>query len=327
MRRRIFAAAALSCMLAGAAPLAPALDIDFPSQSVRRLGQAELEARADLLVLEDGSRARGFALGEVVPLASEVWKLEARGRAASRVWADEALGEKLFSLYLVEGEPLSGKSGARPQVAAADASGWDLVVGTERFRGVESILVEGEALSEDGLEVWLAWEGVAELKAEIARFASEHGKKIKAVEVPNTQSKLLAVARAGGTLPDLVMIQSDYVPALAGGGLLQSVDYFRDPRLEAKGYDAFASGGKSWASPLYFDAQLVFYNRSLSGGDPPADWSLEDLVRRARAVKGRVKAPLSWNVYSAYWLVPFMSGFGKARLVEADGRVIVDDVP
>ncbi len=33
-------------------------------------------------------------------------------------------------------------------------------------------------------------------------------------------------------------------------------------------------------------------------------------------------APLAWNLYSAYWLLPFQMGFGKDRLIEADGSVV-----
>ena len=73
------------------------------------------------------------------------------------------------------------------------------------------------------------------------------------------------------------MIQSDYVSALAGGRLIQGLDYLRVPGLEPKGYDAFLSGGHAWAVPFYYDAQLVFYNRALVKEDPPANWCLEDL--------------------------------------------------
>ena len=323
MRVRILAAALLSALmcsplLALDLALSPEAGRDSPSAPgwKRSISPEGLSEQASLLVLEDGSRAKGIALGELFPLVSEAWRLEAKGKDGTRSWSDDGLGERLFSIYLVE----SPGGQAKPAT-------WDLVVGRERLRAVDTLRLAGETLAEDGLEVWLSWEGVPELKAEIARFAAAHGKKIKAVEVPNTETKLIALARAGGKLPDLVMIQSDYVPSLAGGKLIQSVDYFRDPGLEAKGYEAFSSGGRTWATPFYYDAQLVFYNKALAGGDPPADWSLEDMAKRARAIKGKVKAPLAWNLYSAYWLLPFMSGFGKDSVIDADGGITVDDKP
>lgn len=325
MSRRLVAAA----LLASALALLPALALDIvvggarpsPADRASSVSVQSLKALETPLVLPDGSTAQGLALGEVAPLLEEAWRLEARGTDGAKAWSDDALAERLYSIYLVEAAP-AAKGGM-----AKAAGGWDLIVGKERFRGVESIRLVGSLLAEDGLEVWLSWEGVPELKAEIARFAAAHGKRIKAIEVPNTQSKMQTVARGGGVLPDLAMIQSDYVPALAGGKLIQSVDWFRMDELEPKGYEAFRSEGHSWAVPFYYDTQLVFYNKALVKSAPPADWCLDDLAAMARPLRGRVKAPLAWNVYSAYWLLPFMLGFGKDSVVDPDGRMTVNDGP
>jgi len=334
MSRRLKAAALLSTALA----ILPAFALDLvvggatpsPADRPSTIGAPTLKVLEAPLILPDGSAALGLALGEVAPLLEEAWRLEARGADGTRTWSDDALAERLYSIYLVESAPVTPAMPVTPAgkgAAAKAASGWDLVVGKERFRGVESLRLVGSPLAEDGLEVWLSWEGVPELKAEIARFAAAHGKHIKAVEVPNTQSKLQTVARGGGDLPDLAMIQSDYVPALAGGKLIQSVDWFRMEELEPKGYEAFRSEGHSWAVPFYYDTQLVFYNKALVRSAPPAGWCLDDLAAMARPLKGRVKAPLAWNVYSAYWLLPFMLGFGKDSVVDPDGGMTVDDGP
>lgn len=325
MSRRLVAAAflatALSCIQVFALDIVVGGPSSSPADRVSAVSAQTLRTLGTPLALPDGSAARGLALGEVAPLLEEAWRLEAGGAEGTRSWSDDALAERLYSIYLVESSP------AARGAASKAASGWDLVVGKERFRGVESIRLSGSLLAEDGLEVWLAWEGVPELKSEIARFAAAHGKRIKAVEVPNTQSKMQTVARGGGALPDLAMIQSDYVPALAGGKLIQSVDWFRMDELEPKGYEAFRSEGHSWAVPFYYDTQLVFYNKSLVKSAPPADWCLDDLAAMARPLKGRVKAPLAWNVYSAYWLLPFMMGFGKDSVIDPDGGMTVDDGP
>jgi len=338
MSRRLVATAFLATTLA----ILPALALDItvvgatPSPADRSsvVSAQSLKILETPLVLPDGSTARGLALGEVAPLLEEAWGLEARGADGTKAWSDDTLAERLYSIYLVESAPAAptvpGAPGAAPAsrgAAPKAASGWDLVIGKERFRGVESLRLVGSLLAEDGLEVWLSWEGVPELKAEIARFAAAHGKRIKAVEVPNTQSKLQTVARGGGALPDLAMIQSDYVPALAGGKLIQSVDWFRMDELEPKGYEAFRSEGHSWAVPFYYDTQLVFYNKAFVRSAPPVDWCLDDLAAMARPLKGRVKAPLAWNVYSAYWLLPFMLGFGKDSVVDPDGGMTVNDGP
>ncbi len=298
------------------APLLCSLAVSVNAIELRLNGSRILDSRAPgaslglgPIALPDGSLARGLSLGELYPFMSEAWRIEAR--AASGLKAVEAgdLAERLYSSYLVESGP----------------GIYDLVIGRERLRGIESLDLRGDALPEDGLEVWLSWEGVSEIKEELARLASQKGKRIKALEVPNTQSKLLAVARGGGRTPDLVLIQSDFVPSLAGGKLLQSLDYLDRGELIAKGFEAFESAGKRWAIPFYYDAQLLFYNTKLAQTALPADYTLADLEARARALKGKVRAPLAWNLYSAYWLVPFMSGFGMERLVEPDGTIRVDD--
>jgi arabinogalactan oligomer/maltooligosaccharide transport system substrate-binding protein len=334
MNRRLVAAVllatALSCLPVLALDIVVGGAVPSPADRSSPVEAQSLKALAASLVLPDGSTARGLALGEVAPLLEEAWRLDARGADGTKAWSDDTLAERLYAIYLVESSPATPATPATPAAKAAaakTASGWDLVVGKERFRGVESIRLAGSLLAEDGLEVWLSWEGVPEIKTEIARFAAAHGKRIKAIEVPNTQSKMQTVARGGGALPDLAMIQSDYVPALAGGKLIQSVDWFRMDELEPKGYEAFRSEGHSWAVPFYYDAQLVFYNKALVKSAPPVDWCLDDMAALARPLKGRVKAPLAWNVYSAYWLLPFMLGFGKDSVVDPDGGMTVNDRP
>jgi ABC-type glycerol-3-phosphate transport system substrate-binding protein len=188
----------------------------------------------------------------------------------------------------------------------------------------------GERLQITDLEVWISWEGTRLLKEEMKRFERLHGLGIKVVEVPRTQSKLLAVLRARGKLPDLVMIQSDYVPALKKARALQNLDYMNADDIVEKGLRAFRADGKLWAMPFYFDSQIVFYNpnhlrpQDLPPGFP-LNWSLGDLEAMAETLKSRGQIPMAWNAYSAYWLVPFQVGFGKDPLIDSDGSMRIDD--
>jgi len=305
-----------SLIIASCALRAAALDIAINGRQARRIAPVELAAAAYPLYVPDasssakrGTMGRGVSLGELAPLVAQAWRIDASSARASRSWEDEGLGELLFELLLVEGE----------------GDSWDLAFRGERLRAVERIDIAAEPLAEDGLEFWVSWEGVPELKEEVRRFAKEHGVSIRVTEVPNTQSKLVAVARGGGKLPDLVMIQSDNVPSLSRAGLLQSVEYLRTDDLVDKGFEAFASDGRYWALPFYFDAQMVFFRPSLVGAAPAPDWSVEELERRARSIKGRVEAPISFNLYSAYWLLPFVAGYGKDAILDADGGITADD--
>jgi arabinogalactan oligomer/maltooligosaccharide transport system substrate-binding protein len=317
---RLGAALCLGAVAVAETSLPPMPRLSLNGRDLGPSHVAELASAAYRVPLQGGASARGLSLGELFPLVSEAWRLEAELAAGRRSWEADDLGERLFSLYLVEGAPGSWDLVSIGGRAGGGLSGGDLL------RGVRAISVEGELLAEDGLEFWASWEGVPRLKAEVASFARTHGKSIRVTEVPNTQTKLLAVARARGTLPDLVMIQSDYVPALARAQLIQSVEYLKGEDLVAKGFDAFRDQGRFWALPLYFDAQLVFYRPALAG-EVPMDWKLEDLEARARSLRGKIEAPLSWNVYSVYWLLSFMSGFGKDGLEGPDGSVVLDDEP
>ncbi len=286
------------------------------AQPEQRTAQPE-QRTASASALLSPAPEKTVALGEICPLMAEVWRLEASSATGKKAWESDDLGERLFEVHLAEAK-----------------GGWDLVVGTERFRAVERVDLSGELLSEKSLEAWVSWEGVPELKEEVARFASSHGLSVRVTDVPNTQTKLLAVARAGGTLPDVVMIQSDYAPALAAARVIQSVEYLRTDDLVPKGFEAFRHEGRFWAVPFYFDAQLVFYNKKLTGGTVRDDWTTDDLERMAAKIAASsaadgsgLKAPMAWNLYSAYWLLPFMAGFGKPSILNPDGSITVDDEP
>jgi maltose-binding protein MalE len=308
-RARMAVALALAFALALPVASASALELRLNGSTLLDTKASGAIPRRGPIVLPDGSRSEGTSLGEIYPFLLDAWRIDAQTAAGSRSLPADDLAERLYASYLVE----------------SGSGSYDLVLGSERLRGVVSLDLRGEVLAEDSLELWLSWEGVGEIKEELARIARAKGKRIAAQEVPNTESKLVAVARGGGRAADLVLIQSDYVPSLAGGRLLQSLDYLGRGELSAKGFEAFTTGGTSWAMPFYYDAQLLFYNKKLAGTPLPQAYSLAELELRAASLKGKVRAPLAWNLYSAYWLLPFMSGFGKGELVEADGRIVVDD--
>ncbi len=199
----------------------------------------------------------------------------------------------------------------------------------ERLNSVTSLGIEAELLDSKSLEVWISWEGVEELKAEIARWAELHEIDVKVNEVPKSDSKMLSVLRGGGRPPDVVLIQSDYIPPLTAAGALQPMVRFPTEGLAEKGLEALSLDGKLWAMPFYFDAQMLFYRSDLVSFDfqesVNAGWDLPKFEEIAHGLKAQGIAPTSWNAYSAYWLLPFQLGFGKRSILEADGSVRVDD--
>ncbi len=259
----------------------------------------------------------GKALGRTITQASsvgelfgpqfEAWRLEAGGR----VIVDAKLGERLYELQVQSGR-----------------NGWELLLEASDGRPAERVplgarlTLYGEACSERDLEVWLSWEGVSELKAEILAWAKEAGISAKVLDVPSVKSKLIAVQRGGGKVPDLVMIQSDYLADLRDAGSLQELDSLRLPAGAAKGKDAFSLDGRLYAAPFYCDAQLVFYSTKLVKAPPPEGWTLDDMERLAMASGASV--PAAWNAYSSYWFLPFAAGFGSAPFAQGSGSADFD---
>ncbi len=266
---------------------------------------------ADLLYLVPvgGSLVRGISADELLPLFISVYRVEVSG-TGSRTLAGDDLVDRFSRWYLVP----------RGTEFDLEGDGW-------RIAGVKTIRVYGEEAPAADVEVWVSWEGVPLLKREIARFAELHGIRVKVTEVPKTDSKLLSVLRGGGTPPDVIMVQSDYIPALVEAKAIQNVDSFVPETITSKGLFSFSAGGKVWAVPFYFDSQLLFSNPRLVREPAASSWTLSDMERIAARIAGTGVVPMSWNVYSAYWLVPFQVSFGKIPFLEADGSVRIDDSP
>lgn len=195
-----------------------------------------------------------------------------------------------------------------------------------RIDDVVGIELQADLLESDSLTAWVSWEGIPELKQEITRFADLHGIKIDVVDTPNIRTKLITVLRARGRVPDMMMVQSDYIPELTESQALQPVDPANFPHLLPKSVEAMSLNGSFWAVPFYCDTQLVFINPEII--DPPEpDWTLDEMEALAESANRQGLIPMSWNAYSAYWLVPFQMAFGKDRLIEPEGFITVDDEP
>ncbi|MGM0432636.1 MAG: sugar ABC transporter substrate-binding protein [Spirochaetota bacterium] len=247
---------------------------------------------------EKADRTEGISLQELLPLFADAWRLEVGGEKVV-LMEDSQLSEQLATLfYRLEDTQLT-------------------------------LHVTGEVLAEPAATVWVSWEGTDELKAEIQRFAQLHNADIEVLEVPNISAKLRQTHKAGGEVPDVVMVQSDYIYELSGGGMLQPLDYLDVDQYGPKGLKAFTLNTRQWAVPFYLDTQLMIAREDILS---EAGWRLQDVKTLSDfeqlliSVKQHSEAaPASWNVYSAYWLLPFQFGFGKAYLVEPDKSVVVND--
>jgi ABC-type glycerol-3-phosphate transport system substrate-binding protein len=256
-----------------------------------------------------GVDARGLTLLEAVPLLISCDRITVQGATGERAWNRADLAERLGGGYFV-----------------ADSGGVDLWFAGDTVPDVDRIDLRAEPLLDTELTVWLSWEGVDQLKAEIAGFADRHGMTINAIETPSIKSKLIAVVRGGGKIPDVVMVQSSDLPELTAARVVQPFDPDSVPDVIRKGLDAMRLDGRHWAAPFYFDTQLAFIRTDISQV-PPVDWSFTDMEKIAAEIHRDGNIPLSWNAFSAYWLAPFQTAFGKDSLVDEDGAVTIDDEP
>ena len=252
----------------------------------------------------------GISFDELFPAVYEAWQLEIFNTDGSSLrLADPDLGDGLGRIYLI----------------GIDKS-WSVLYKNRLFPAVSAINIAGEPLENDPLEIWINWEGTEELRTEISRYAALHDIEIKVAEVPKPDSKLISVSQANGSIPDIIMVQSSYIDTLSRSGCIQNLDYMYPPGLVPQGKDAFSLDGKTWGVPFYYDAQMIFYNPEIISA-PERDWTLADFETACREALGKGKIPAAWNSYSASFLIPFQMAFGKTRLVETDGSIIIDDKP
>ena len=308
--------------------------------------------------LEDSEELRGVSLNELVPVLVEAWNLKVTTQDAQAFdFPIENLAGQLSEIYIIL--PELGQQGRTLQHDKySRGNSYKLVIQNQIINAVESLTISGEISDETQATVWVSWEGVPLLKNEIERFATLHNISIEVVEVPNIASKLIQTHRGGGKVPDLVMVQPDYLVDLIASESLQNLDYMQVDSSDKKGLDAMTLYQKLWAIPLYCDTQLLFirpekfssetgsrtFLKQLKMGQGTLEEYLALFQTNSRAAEDSGETPekvqnldtytdsngiepLSWNLYSAYWLAAFQLGFGKTQLVEPDGSIKVNDEP
>ncbi len=179
---------------------------------------------------------------------------------------------------------------------------------------------------QEKLTVWISWEGSDLLKKEISQFAKEKNYSINVHYIPKIKSKLSTVVKAKGKLPDLFMVKSDYISPLFNYDVFTNLQGVNTNDITKKGIKAFKYHNKLTAIPFYFDTQVMLYNKSLVDSIDDTSITTEQLEKISLNLKKKGDIPLSWNLYSAYWLLPFQIGFGK-DINDPDNIAIINDPP
>lgn len=268
---------------------------------------SSLEASYDLSF--EGRKYAAIQLKELLPIMESVDRLTVVNSLNGQETVYDAIHRSMLPFFVV-------RSPDEPRT-------WLFFDGTHLFP-FYGLSLSGVVAPKGSLEVWVCWEGVPALKALIQSFSDIYGIPVKVLEVPNTATKLLSMLKAGGKVPDLVMIQCEGFEELVLSKAFQNVDALYDGFEALYASDVFSIDGKRWAVPFYGDTQLLFYrkDRIPELPDPLSLYALESL---ASSLTDGDFLGLGWNLYSVYWFAPFQIGFGKNSILEPDGSVKIQD--
>ena len=284
------------------------LEFHYSSSQLRTIINA---ASVDLTTIPYNSVwYQGYSLLETLPLMEEVYKIEINTKNKNYVVKEDDLAEYWGESFFLQTE-----------------ASINLLFQDKLYKDITGISVHGTPMESTSLEIWLSWEGISELKEEISHFAEKYNLSIHTTEVSKPDSKLIAVLRARGDIPDLVMLKSSAVEGLVQSRAIQNLNYIKLPFIISAGKDSFTLKEKLWGVPFYMDTQVIFFNRNLIPNPPKDEWTLEDMEDIAKLLLQQNIHPLVWNAYGSNWLIPFQKAFGKKNLLNRDGSITVFDSP
>lgn len=162
---------------------------------------------------------------------------------------------------------------------------------------------EGEA---DGALQWV--------EAMAADFSAMH--ENITVEVLNKETEALRedfqTAALAGTAPDLLWTVSDQAGPFTTAGLIQPVDKFVDT---SKYVDSVVMNGSTWAVPISSGNHLMLMVNKKYVSKLPV--TTDDFIKIAKSLTKDDMYGLAYNLGEAFWLAPWLGGFG--------GKVFAED--
>lgn len=134
-------------------------------------------------------------------------------------------------------------------------------------------------------------------------------------------------ASLGGNPPDMLWTVSDHIGPFTSSD--QPLIMPLDNMITASNYVPAALGavqfqGKTWGVPISYGNQLMMYgNKDLAGDAIPADFDTLVATAKAQTDTAAGKYGLVFNQGEAFWLVPFLGGFGGS-VFDASGAPTLD---
>ncbi|MCB9078113.1 MAG: extracellular solute-binding protein [Anaerolineaceae bacterium] len=146
---------------------------------------------------------------------------------------------------------------------------------------------------------------------------------VKKKDVEELREDFQTSALAGSS-PDLLWTVNDHAGPFTVAELIQPVDDLFDLAKFVPGaVEAVKLDGQTWGVPISTGNHLMlYYNKDLMP-EPPAN--TDELIAKGQEVSGDA-TPLVFNQTEAFWLVPWLGGFGGQVFAE-DGVTPTLDTP
>ncbi|MBI9100547.1 MAG: extracellular solute-binding protein [Spirochaetaceae bacterium] len=138
---------------------------------------------------------------------------------------------------------------------------------------------------------------------------------------PDTLRPDFQTAALAGTAPDLLWTVSDHAGPFITAGLIQPVDKFADM---SKYVGSVVMNGETWAVPISSGNHLMLMvNKKFVSTFPQ---NTDDFIAAAKAATKGENYGLVYNLGEAFWLAPWLGGFGGSVFAE-DGVTPTLDTP
>jgi ABC-type glycerol-3-phosphate transport system substrate-binding protein len=163
------------------------------------------------------------------------------------------------------------------------------------------------------ITVWVSWEGVEYYKAAAQSYESSHpGVKVKIVNVPDINKKLLLLSSSPQELPDAFMVR--------GANMLNTATIFKDKIVKVNNRGSvYEKVFKDYAVPLYADVQVLYVNKNIVKDKINSNYTMDDLMD----IVSKYKYGLCADFTSPWIFAGILSG--RKDLVNSNGNIIVDD--
>ena len=172
------------------------------------------------------------------------------------------------------------------------------------------------------------------LKPMLEEFEKQNdGIKVDLMHIPQNYFQKIHLLFASNTAPDVIFINNLYLPLYANAGVLEDLtnyDEFEYDRYFPKSIEAMKFKGKIYALPRDVSNLVFFYNKDLfkklKVDYPAKDWTLDDLLNKAKRLTTKETFGISFEEKPLYYL-PYMlyyDGWGANDSANYFGRNVLN---